>query len=107
MIGGPEQVVVGLVVGLVVLGLPLLIRYLVRLGRGQERIMAVLLGDPLFGPGLVEKVKDLQRSVNVSVAGVGALVADSKPDDGTTGRDVLNRIEAEGVRLRDLDDDSG
>jgi hypothetical protein len=92
---GPEQTLVGAVVGLVVVGLPILIRYLVRLGRGMDRIMAVLLGDPLFGKGLVEKVADLQKTASVGAAGVGVLIKDSKPDNGSTSRDVLDRIEAQ------------
>jgi hypothetical protein len=81
---GFVQTMSGIIVGLVVVGVPLLIRFLVKLYNGQKKIMDVLITPeptPLVpdpAPGLVDIVAGLLR--------------DSKPDDGTTGRDVLNTI---------------
>jgi hypothetical protein len=100
-VSGPEQALVGVIVGLVVIGLPLLIRYLVRLGRGQERIMAVLITPeptplvPNPPKGLVDVVAGLVKTSKASLAGTAALIKDSKPNDGSTSRDVLDRIEAQ------------
>ena len=96
---GVAQTLIGIVVGLVVVGLPLLIRYLVRLGKSMERIMNVLItpdSTPLVPhptPGLVDVVAGLVKTSNTNLAGTAALIKDSKPDNGSTSRDVLDRIE--------------
>src|ERR1700678_920969 len=96
---GAGQVLIGIVIGLVVVGLPLLIRYLVRLGNGQERIMAVLITPdptplvPNPPPGLVDVVAGLVKTSRFTLEGTAALIKDSKPDDGSSSRDVLDRID--------------
>lgn len=93
------QVLIGVVVGLVVFGLPLLIRYLVRLGKGMERIMNVLITPdptplvPHPAPGLVDVVAGLVKTSNTNLRGTAALIRDSQPDDGSSSRDVLDRID--------------
>jgi len=107
---GPEQTAIGVIIGLVVLGLPLLSRYLVRLGRDLHDIKDVLITPsptklvPKPAKGLIDTVADLQVTVQAGVAGVGALIRDSQPDAGTTSRDALNRIETEQDRLREVED---
>jgi hypothetical protein len=82
---GAGQALIGIIIGLVVVGVPLLIRFLVKLYNGQKNIMDVLTGadpTPLVPnppPGLVEIV--------------ASLLKDSKPNNGSSGRDVLDRID--------------
>jgi hypothetical protein len=94
-----SQVAVGTIIGLVVVGLPLLIRYLVRLGKGVERIMTVLITPkptdlvPNPPPGLVETVSKLVMAQTPNLRGTAALIRDSQPDDGSSSRDVLDKID--------------
>lgn len=96
--GGSEQVLIGVIIGLVVVGLPLLIRYMARLGKKVDRAIFILAGsdDPLQPvKGLVEQVRDLAHVVGAGAQGVAELIKDSKPDNGSTMRDAVDRIEVQ------------
>jgi hypothetical protein len=43
--------------------------------------------------GLVDIVAGLVKSATLTQEGTTALLRDSKPDDGSSSRDVLNRID--------------
>ena len=98
-VNGWGQALTGIVIGLVVVGLPLLIRYLISLGRGMERIMAVLVTPaptplvPNPEKGLVDVVAGLVRTSRITLEGTATLIKDTKPNDGSASHDVLNRID--------------
>jgi hypothetical protein len=49
--------------------------------------------------GLIDIVASHGRMLNTLLTGTRALIADSKPNDGSTSRDALDRIEEEQSRL--------
>ena len=50
-------------------------------------------------PGLIDIVAGHGRMLNTLLTGTKALIADSKPNDGSTSKDALNRIEEEQSRV--------
>lgn len=106
-VSGPEQIGVGVAVGLIVIVMPLLARFLVGLSKDVHELKVAVVGEEATKyhprrPGLVEIVADMQRTVGATLTGTAALVKDSKPDEGSTSRDALDRIEIEQDRLRNL-----
>jgi len=80
-----EQVLVIVVGGLLMIGIPILIRFLSRISSDVHYLIVAWVGEkpsrrnPHPKPGMM--------------ASVDRLVKDSKPGDGTTSRDVIDRID--------------
>lgn len=55
--------------------------------------------NPRPNPGLIDVVDSHGKMLSTLLTGTKALIADSKPDDGSTSRDALERIEAEQLRV--------
>lgn len=85
MTSGFTQLVVGIAVGFILLATPLFFRFLSSLSKDVREIKGVLITPaptplvPHPPKGLVDNVADLLR--------------DSKPDNGSSSRDVLDRID--------------
>jgi hypothetical protein len=85
--------------GLLIMVLPIGARAVYKLFTGQKAMMVVLTGrpvtdlDPAGTKGLVVTVAEHTEALSALTRGVGSLLADTKPDNGTTGKDALNRIE--------------
>ena len=85
--------------GLLIIVLPIGARAVYKLFSGQKAMMVVLTGrpvttlDPAGSPGLVKTVGEHTEALRVLTMGVAAILADTKPHNGTTGKEALNRIE--------------
>jgi hypothetical protein len=55
--------------------------------------------NPRPNPGLIDIVASHGRMLDTLLVGTKALIADSKPNDGSTSKDALNRIEREQTRV--------
>jgi len=109
---GFNQLIIGVAVGFILLATPLFGKYLSRLSKDVRDMKNVLITPdptplvPNPNKGLVDVVAGLVKSATLTQEGTKALLKDSKPDNGSTSRDVLNRIEAEQTRLADAPEDT-
>lgn len=88
------NIVGGVIVGVVLLLLPFIAKFLSGLSRDVHELKVAVVGDPKYGiRGLVKIVDDLVGTADLTQRGTAALIRDSKPDSGTTSRDVLDRID--------------
>jgi hypothetical protein len=55
--------------------------------------------NPRPQPGLIDVVASHGRMLSTLLTGTKALIADTKPNDGSTSRDALDRIEEEQARV--------
>jgi hypothetical protein len=95
---GFTQAVVGTVVGLLVICIPLAARAFRRLVKDVHDLKVAVVGEPANEyhgevKGLVKIVDGLVDSQKANLRGTAALIRDSKPDDGSSSRDVLDRID--------------
>jgi hypothetical protein len=103
---GQEQILVAVVSGLLLLAIPLFVRFLAgitkrldKLTDTVEEVKGVLvtpaptLLNPHPASGLIDTVAGLAKSSKINLEGTAALIKDSKPDDGSSSRDVLDRID--------------
>jgi hypothetical protein len=96
---GFNQLIIGIAVGFILLATPLLFKFLISLSRDVRDIKGVLITPeptplvPNPERGLVDKVADLMTKATLTASGTAALLRDSRPNDGSTSRDVLDRIE--------------
>ena len=84
--------------GLLIIVLPIGARAVYKLFSGQKAMMVVLTGRPVTDleagtKGLVATVAEHTEALSALTRGVAAILADTKPNNGTTGKDALNRIE--------------
>ena len=84
--------------GLLIIVLPIGARAVYKLFSGQKAMMVVLTGRPVTDleagtKGLVATVAEHTESLSALTRGVAAILADTKPHNGTTGKEALNRIE--------------
>ena len=95
---GIDQALIGTVVGLLVVCIPLGVRGFRRLVKDVHDLKVAVVGEPANDyhpevPGLVKIVDGIVTSQKANLQGTAALIRDSKPDDGSTSRDVLDRID--------------
>jgi hypothetical protein len=89
------QVIIIVAAGLLVVAIPFALKAFRRLFNDVHDLKVAVAGDPKYGvPGLINTVRDLSDKMSLNLSGTTALIKDSKPDEGSSSRDALNRIEA-------------
>jgi hypothetical protein len=95
---GVDQVLIGALAGLLVIVIPLGVRGFRKLIKDVHDLKVAVVGEPANDyhpeiPGLVKIVDGIVTSQKANLQGTAALIRDSKPDDGSSSRDVLDRID--------------
>lgn len=93
------QILVIVAAGLLVVLIPFIFKAFRRLFSDVHDLKVAVAGDPKYGvPGLINTVSDLSKKMSANLAGTRALIVDKEPNDGSTMRDAVDRIEAEQKR---------
>lgn len=94
-----REVLISVASGVILLLVPLVVRFFAHISKDVREIKGVLITPeptplvPNPPEGLIDVVAGLVKTAGANLQGTVALIKDSKPDDGSSGRDVLNRID--------------